>query len=266
MKYLVEEWGIDAFRAKVEEYLGYRLTNLHPMPELGYDDHLGWHEQVDGRWFYGLYVENGRVGDVGERRLRSGLRALVQNYRPAVTITAQQNIILSGFATEQKADVEALLRAYGIPTLEDLSLIRRNAMACPAMPTCGLALAEAERFLPSLIDQLEPIVAQLGLDREEFSLRMTGCPNGCARPYVSDIGIVGRTLGKYNIYLGGNIEGTRMNTLYQELVEADELAGTLRQILTAYIDGRRPNERIGDWSARMGVQAIDDAVHERVQV
>lgn len=256
MKYLVIEWGIDAFRAKVEEYLGYQVEPLHEMPPLGYDDHLGWHEQVDGRWFLGLYVENGRVRDDETRRLRSALRALAQTYAPDVTITGQQNILLSGFTTEQKAEVEELLGKFNVATVDQISTVRRHAMACPALPTCGLALAEAERYLPSLIDELEPIVAELGLDQDEFSIRMTGCPNGCARPYIAEIGIVGRTLGKYNVYLGGNMEGTRLNTLYRELVPAEELPNTIRTVLSAYVAERQPGEPLGDWAARVGIDRI----------
>lgn len=265
MKYVVYEWGIDAFRAKVEEYLGYTLAPLQPMPPLAVDDHLGWHLQSDGRWFLGLYVENGRVVDRGEQRIRSGLRAVVQRYRPHLAITAQQNILLSGFTAEQKGEVEALLHGYDVALLEELSLVRRHAMACPALPSCGLALAEAERFLPEVIDRLEPIVTELGLDQEHFSIRMTGCPNGCARPYVADIGLVGRTLGKYNIYLGGNLEGTRLNTLYRELVSGVDLPSAIRAVVAAYVENRHDGERIGDWAARTGVAAIAAQVAATVE-
>lgn len=260
MKYLVQEWGDAKFRAKVEEYLGYALEDFRPEPEMGIEDHLGWFQQVDGRWFYGIYVENGRVRDVEDRRIRSGLRALVQKFNPAVVITPQQNIILSGFTTEQKAEVEQMLRAFGIPTVEEISNVRRNAMACPALPTCGLALAEAERYLPNVIDQLEKDVADLGLDQEQFAVRMTGCPNGCARPYMSEIGLVGRTLGKYTIFLGGNMEGTRMNVQYRDLVSTAELPGVLRQVLQTYKQTRLPSERLGDWAHRIGVEKIDELV------
>ena len=258
MKYLVQEWGDAKFRAKVEEYLGYALEDFRPEPEMGIEDHLGWFQQVDGRWFYGIYVENGRVRDNGDRRIRSGLRALVQKFNPAVVITPQQNIILSGFTTEQKAEVEQTLRAFGIPTVEELSNVRRNAMACPALPTCGLALAEAERYLPDVIDQLEKDVADLGLDQEQFAVRMTGCPNGCARPYMGEIGLVGRTLGKYTIFLGGNMEGTRMNVQYRDLVPAAELPSVLRQVLQTYKQTRLPSERLSDWAQRIGVEKIDE--------
>ena len=198
------------------------------------------------------------------RRLRSGLRALIQRFAPDVTVTGQQNILLSGFTTAQRREVEVLLDAYGVPLVEAISPVRRHAMACPALPTCGLALAEAERFLPSVIDELEPIVADLGLDRDEFSIRMTGCPNGCARPYVAEIGIVGRTLGKYNLYLGGNLEGTRLNVLYRELVPSGELTEAIRAVLVAYVEQRRPGEALGDWATRVGVATLPAATPQTI--
>ena len=264
MKYLINEWGVEQFRAKVEEYLGYALEELRPMPPVAADDHLGWHQQADGNWFYGIYVENGRVIDRGDQRLRSGLRALVQQLGGEVIITPQQNVLLAGITTAQKAEVEQTLRNFGIPTVEELTLVRRHALACPAMPTCGLALAEAERFLPSVIDQLEGAVAQLGIANEEFTIRMTGCPNGCARPYVSDIGLVGRSLGKYTIFLGGNPEGTRLNTQYRDLVEESDLAGALRDVLQTYVNTRQPGERVGDWADRVGVELIQELTESLV--
>lgn len=260
MKYLIDRWGEARFRAKVEEYLGYALEDVRPMPALVAEDHLGWHEQVDGKWFLGIYVENGRVHDEGGQRVRSGLRAIVQRFSPQVIITPQQNIILGGIASEDRAAIDELLQAFGVPTVANLTLVRRHAMACPALPTCGLALAEAERFLPGVIDELEPIVAELGLDDEEFTIRMTGCPNGCARPYVADIGLVGRTLNKYTVLLGGNPEGTRLNVLYRDLVPAAELPATLRHVLTKFKATRQPGERVGDWATRVGVANIDEPV------
>ena len=257
LKYLIHERGIAWFRGKVEEYLGYAIEDSRPMPEFGVEDHLGWFQQVDGRWFLGIYVENGRVADVGGLRMRSGLRKIIQRFSPGVVITPQQNIILSGFRGDEKAIVDQILVDFGIPAVNQLSLVRRNAMACPALPSCGLALAEAERYLPSLIDQVEEIVEELGLGKEEFTVRMTGCPNGCARPYMSDIGLVGRTLGKYNLYFGGNPEGTRMTQLYRELISAADLPSVLRNVLRTYLSTRTPGERLGDWSTRVGVDQID---------
>lgn len=259
MKYLIDDWGEDVFRAKVEEYLGYTLEGFRPMPPIEYHDHLGWHAQQDGRWFCGVYVENGRVRDTGTRFLRSGLRAIIQKYRPPVAITGQQNILLGGFTDAQRAEVDEILHSFGIATLDQLTEVRRHAMACPALPTCGLALAEAERFLPSVVDDLEPMVTELGLDSESFSIRMTGCPNGCARPYIADIGIVGRSGDQYTIYLGGNMEGTRLNTIYRDLVRASDLPAAIRSVLAYYVDSRQPGERLTDWVHRLGVDAISAA-------
>ncbi len=264
MKYLINDWGIDAFRAKVEEYLGYQLEAVRPMPEMQVEDHLGWHQQVDGKWFYGIYIENGRAVDNGGNRVRSGLRALVQRFAPAVVITGQQNILLSGFTTEQKAEVEGVLADFGILKVEDLSNVRRNAMACPALPSCGLALAEAERYLPSLVDEIERAALDLGLSEEHFTIRMTGCPNGCARPYVADIGLVGRTLGKYSIFLGGNPEGTRLNTLYEDIVPAADLPALIHSILLVYRNTRQSNERVGDWANRVGVELIHELAEQLI--
>jgi sulfite reductase (ferredoxin) len=257
MKYVVQEWGIERFRQTVEQYLGYALDPLHEMPALEHDDHLGWQQQADGRWFLGIYVENGRVSDVGDRLLRSGLRHLVSKFKPGIHITGQQNLLVSGFTTEEKAEVDALLAHYNIAPIEKLTNVRRNAMACPAMPTCGLAISEAERYLPDLISELEAEVADLGLSDQIFAVRMTGCPNGCARPYVADIGLVGQSADKYAIYLGGNLEGTRLNVLYRELVHKDELRGVLRNVLLAFRERQQPGERFGDWAIREDVGQIE---------
>ncbi len=256
MKYLVYDWGIDRFRQKVEEYLGYSLEPVRPMPEMAVDDHLGWHQQADGRWFYGLFVENGRIKDEGDFRLRNGLRDIIAHFRPAVHLTGQQSILLSGFSTDQKPLFEAMLHQYGIQKSEDISQVRRHAMACPALPTCSLALTEAERYLPHLLAQVEQDVAALGLADESFSVRMTGCPNGCARPYVAEIGLVGRSGTRYNVYLGGALAGTRLNTLYMELVDSSELRSVIYRVLLAYCQHRQPGEPFGDWASRLGPEQV----------
>ncbi len=233
------------------------LDDVRAMPDLVFEDHLGWQQSEDGHWYVGVYVENGRVQDVNGKNLRSGLRHIIGKFGPDLRITGQQNLILAGFHAEQIAEVNALLAAYGIPTVEQISALRRNAMACPAMPTCGLAITEAERYLPDLVTELEEEVAALGLSDEIISVRMTGCPNGCARPYVADIGLVGQTVGKYAVYLGGNVEGTRLNVLYRELVPTDDLRGTLRDVLLSFRDNRQPGQRFGDWAANTGVGQIE---------
>jgi sulfite reductase (ferredoxin) len=256
LKYLVHDWGIDRFREKVEAYLGYSLEPLQPMPEMQVDDHLGWQQRADGLWFYGLFVENGRIKDEGLYRLRSSLRHIITHFKPMIHLTGQQSLILSGFTTAQKSQLDLLLRRYDLQTLEELSNIRRHAMACPALPSCSLALTEAERYLPTLLSEIEPDIVALGLADEAISVRMTGCPNGCARPFVAEIGLVGRSGASYNLYLGGALAGTRLNVLYQELVESKNLRGVIYQILAAFREHRRPGERFGDWASRLGPEGV----------
>jgi sulfite reductase (ferredoxin) len=260
MKYVVEENGIEWFRAQVEERIGHRLQNPTPVVLHDVDDHLGWHQQADGRWFLGLYVENGRVKDSEQIRMRTGLRALVAEFRPGIRLTGQQNILLTDVSAEQKGALEAKLRSYGIPTEPQAVGTSRFAMACPALPTCGLALAEAERALPALVQQIEAELRSLSLAGEPLSIRMTGCPNGCARPYMGDIGIVGRTKDVYNIYLGGDWANTRMNTLYAPSVRSENIVSTLRPLLALWRDERLPQETFGDFCYRLG----NEQLHARI--
>jgi sulfite reductase (ferredoxin) len=220
------------------------------------DDHLGWHAQQDGRHFLGLYVENGRIADVDGVRLRTGLRAIVEELRPQVILTPQQNVILADLNPLDRPRLEALLHEHGIETVDRISHSVRYAMACPAIPTCGLAVAEAERALPSLIRQIEAVVATLGLEQERISYRMSGCPNGCSRPYLGDVGFVGTTLGKYDVYLGGDFTGTRLNELYARNVPIQAVPNLLRAPLEAFRDERQAGEEFGEWSHRVGVETL----------
>jgi sulfite reductase (ferredoxin) len=256
MKYLVEERGVAWFRAEAERRLGRALAAPHPVVFSDVDDHLGWHRQADGRWYLGLYVENGRIKDADDTRLRSGLRHAIERFQPGVRLTGQQNILLTDLTTRQKAPLKSLLARYGIVTGPIELGVRRFAMACPALPTCGQALAEAERALPDVVRQVEADLTALGLGDERLSIRMTGCPNGCARPYMGDIGIVGRSKDLYNIYVGGDWPNTRMNTLYAASIHLGEVATTLRPLLTLWRDGRLPRETFGDFCHRLGVDTL----------
>jgi sulfite reductase (ferredoxin) len=230
------------------------------------DDHLGWHEQGDGRLYYGLYVENGRIKDEDGVGLRSALHELVSRLRPVLRLTAQQNVIITGMEPGDRAAVEGVLRDHGVALSEELSNTLRHSMACPAYPTCGLAVAESERVLPGLIRRLERLVAELGLADERISIRMTGCPNGCARPYLGDVGFVGTTLGKYDVFLGGDFEGTRLNELYARNVPMDEIPELLKHPFAAFGRERLPGEGFGDWSARVGVQGLKERFSQAVGV
>ncbi len=256
MKYLVEERGIAWFRAEAEQRLGHALAAPHPITWDGAEDHLGWHKQGDGTWYLGLAITNGRIKDEGEQRLRSGLRHAIRRFKPGVRLTAQQNILLTDIPTKQKSPLRALLAKYGIFTDPVAAGALRYALACPALPTCGLALAEAERILPEIMLEIATALQGLGLDGEPLSVRMTGCPNGCARPYMGDIGIVGRSKDLYNLYIGGDWANTRLNTLFAADVPRHKLVETLHPLLALWRDERMPGESFGDYCSRTGVEAL----------
>jgi len=260
MKYVVEERGIAWFRAELEQRLGHSVQDPRPLTWHDVEDHLGWHAQGDGRWFLGLFVENGRIKDSSTMCMRSGLRQAIEEFRPGIRLTAQQNILLTDITEAQRGPLTALLASHGIPTNPAELGILRLSMACPALPTCGLALAEAERALPAVVQQIEADLQALGLANESLSIRMTGCPNGCARPYMGDIGIVGRTKDIYNIYLGGDLLNTRLNTLYAPSVRLNELAATVRPLLALWRDERTPGETFGDFCYRVGLAYLRDQV------
>ena len=256
MKYVVEERGIEWFRNEVESRLGYTLQAPQPVVLHDVEDHLGWHSQGDGRWFVGLHVENGRLKDTEEARLKTGLRHVIAHFRPGIRLTAQQNILLTDIANEQRAALEAALSEYGIATDPRAAGAYRFAMACPALPTCGLALAEAERILPDIMQQIEADLQSLGLANEPLSVRMTGCPNGCARPYMGDIGIVGKSKDLYNIYVGGDWANTRMNTLYASSIRTEKLLETLHPLLQLWHNERQGHETFGDYCQRVGIDSL----------
>ncbi len=256
LKYLIHERGLDWFRSEVEREAGFALEPARPARWEPVDDHLGWHAGQDGSWYYGLYIENGRIADAGETRLASGLRAIVDELRPTVYLTAQQNVILAGLDAAGRERLASLFDEYGIARSESYSNTLRHAMACPALPTCGLAVAESERVLPDVIRRIESVVTELGLQGERISYRMTGCPNGCARPYLGDVGFVGTTLGKYDVFLGGDFEGTRLNKLFAHNVPLDDLPELLRGPLVQFKDERREGEGFGDWCHRVGIDTL----------
>lgn len=257
MKYLVHDWGLPRFKTKVEEYLGgCTLAEPHPVDIHGYDDHLGWHPQGDDKFYFGVNVENGRIKDDGILRLKSGLRHLFERFRMSARLTPQQSLLLCDLQPEWKDEILALLREHGIKMHEQISNARRFAMACPALPTCGLAITESERVMPSLVDELEVELATLGLDAEQFTIRMTGCPNGCARPYTSDIGLVGKAVGKYTILVGGRLLGNRLNSIYKDMVPLREVVKELRPLLVYFKTDRELAESFGDFCHRKGVPEL----------
>jgi hypothetical protein len=256
IKYLVHDWGVDKFRDVLAGYVGGTLQAPRPVQVRGYDPHLGWHPQGNGKWYYGLSVENGRVKDEGGLRLRSGLRALVERFQPGIRLTPLQDILLCDLDAAAKKEIEQTLAEHGILRPDQVSQVQKFSMACPAVPTCGLALTEAERNLPTFIDRLEAELKRLGLGDEKLSVRMTGCPNGCARPYQSDIGLVGRSGDKYTVFVGGGILGDRLNFQVRDLVPFGEIVPLLVPLLENFKEERAAGESFGDYCQRLGVEKL----------
>lgn len=276
MKYLIHEWGLAKFKSTVEEYLSQAesicgvlrgtvprpLPVPHPADVTEHHDHLGWHEQGDGKWFLGVYVENGRIKDEGAVQLKSALRTLLTQYRPGVRLTAHQNLLLCDISAAHRQEIDQHLFNHGISFTNELSNVRRLSFACPALPTCGLAITESERVMPGLIAEFEAELHRLGLADEKFTVRMTGCPNGCARPYNADIGLVGRSVngksgeGKYTIFVGGNLIGTRMNFVYKDLVPLSQIVCELRPLFVQYGKNHRAGESLGDYCNRLGCDEL----------
>lgn len=256
LKYLIHDWGIDRFKQKVEEYYGGSLPAPRPAHVYGFNDGMGWQAQGDGKFFYGLNVENGRIKDEGDYRLKAALREICGTMAPPLRLTPHQSIIFCDLKETDRQPLLDTLRSYGVPLTEEITNTRRWSMACPALPTCGLAITESERILPTLVDQLEAELAKLDLGNEVFTMRMTGCPNGCARPYNSDIGLVGKTAGKYTVFLGGRVMGDRLNFIYKDLVPEAEVIPALVQVFRYFKEAREADESFGDFCHRQGLENL----------
>ncbi|SFH68993.1 sulfite reductase (ferredoxin) [Planctomicrobium piriforme] len=256
MKYLIAEWGLPKFKAKVEEYYGAALPEPHPTDVTNVDDHIGWHEQGDGKLFLGINIENGRLKDEGPLQLKAAFRELLAKFPFPLRLTALQGIILCDVEPKDKPEIESILRKHGVKLAHELTLIRRYSIACPALPTCGLAVTESERVLPAIMDELEATLDQYGLKEDRIAVHMTGCPNGCARPYTPDIGLVGKARGKYTLYLGGNAEGTRLGFIFQDMVPEQGISTILSPIFAQYRDQRQDGESFGDFCHRVGKDSL----------
>lgn len=250
LKYLIEDWGTEAFREAVRSRLGFELRPWRELPELQVPDHIGRHRREDGRFHYGIWVPNGRIIDGPERRLRTALRKITEALGADLVLTPRQDIVLEDLAGEQVEVVETVLDSYGVPLPDDLPAVRRFSMACPALPTCGLALAESERLMPRVLEELESTLRSLDLQDEAITVRMTGCPNGCSRPYTADVGFVGRRPGEYDIFVGGSLRGDRLAERYAKEVSVDELVPSLEPLLRDWREDRLPGELLGDFYHR----------------
>ena len=257
LKYLISDWGLEKFKATVEQYFGQRLSDPHPADVTGVDDHIGWHEQGDGKLFLGINIENGRIKDEDSLRIKTGLRAILHRFGMDTRLTALQSVILCDIDPTDKAEINRIMAEHGIKGADELSLIRRYSIACPAFPTCGLSITESERALPGIIDDLDAVIAKLGMQSDKIAVHMTGCPNGCARPYTPDIGLVGKAVGKYTMYLGGNPEGTRLGFIYKDMLPTESIVPTLVPLLAAYKSDRSGSESFGDFCTRKGQTELE---------
>ena len=252
LKYTIEGRGVDWFKKELHTRLGW---NLEESREFSFDsttDRYGWSEDADGKWTYGLFVEGGRLRDLGQALEKQAIRAIAENVPCEFRLTANQNLVIARISTEDKEKVEGILRENGVRSPSELSALRLNSIACTALPTCGLALAESERYLPGLIDELDQIIEELGLRDESIAIRSTGCPNGCGRPYLGEIGLVGKSPGKYNLYLGAGLDGTRLNKLYRQAITNDEIVSELKPVLEDFAGNRDEGETFGDFCIRQG--------------
>ncbi len=251
LKYTIEDRGLKRFKADVERRLGYALEPARPFRFESTGDRLGWTKDHRGRWNYAIAIENGRVKDTPDRPMKTGLREIAKVLRGGdFRLTPNQNVVVAGVEARQKPSIERLLKEYGLTN--DFSGLRLNAMACVALPTCGLALTDAERYLPSLVTELENVMERAGLRDDAIVIRMTGCPNGCARPYIAEIGLVGRNPGRYNLYLGAAFDGTRLNKLYRADVDHAGIVASLTPLIESYAREREDGERFGDFVIRRG--------------
>ena len=263
IKYVVHDWGVAKFREVLSGYAGAPLEPPRPVEVSGYDPHHGWHSQGNGKWYFGLSIENGRVKDNGLHRIRSGLRAIMERFQPNLRITPIQDLLLCDLDADARPEIEKMFEEFGIHRPDELSTVRRHSMACPAVPTCGLALTESERVMPGIIDQIELELRRLGLENEKLSVRMTGCPNGCARPYQSDIGLVGRSGDKYTIFVGGQILGNRLNFQLRDLVPLSQIVATIRPLLEHFKEERLAGESFGDYCHRLGVEQLQKMLDDK---
>jgi sulfite reductase (ferredoxin) len=226
------------------------------LPDWNYFDFLGWHDQGDGKLFYGISIANGRVKDEGDFKLKTALREIVQTFNLPMLLTPSQNTILYDIDPANQGAIEQILKRCGIKTVEEIDPLERYAMACPALPTCGLATAESERAIPSILERIRALLVKVGLPNESFIVRMTGCPNGCARPYLAELGFVGNGPNTYQIWLGAEPSQTRLSQIFIEKLHIDDLETTFEPIFTFFNQSRLAQESFGDFCNRVGFEAL----------
>lgn len=253
-KYTVDRLGLDWIRTELNTRLGWEVEQERPFQFDRNGDRYGWIES-DGKWHLTLFIENGRVKDFDGYPLMTGLREIAHVHTGEFRLTANQNLIISNVTEKNKEKIDALVEQYGLTDGKENSALRQNSMACVALPTCGLAMAEAERYLPVLVGKIEETLDEAGLRDEEIIIRMSGCPNSCSRPALGEIGFIGKAPGKYNMYLGAGFAGDRLNKMYRENIGEEEILATLKPIFFQYAKERQENEHFGDFVIRAGYVA-----------
>ncbi|WP_052586608.1 assimilatory sulfite reductase (NADPH) hemoprotein subunit [Bacillus velezensis] len=252
-KYTVDRLGLENVKAELENRLGWQLDEAKPYHFDHNGDLYGWVKGVKGKWHFTMFIEGGRVTDYENYKLMTGLREIAKVHTGDFRLTSNQNLIIGNVSSQKKKQISALIEQYGLTDGRQHSALRRSSMACVALPTCGLAMAEAERYLPKLIDKIEDIVDENGLRDEEITIRMTGCPNGCARHALGEIGFIGKAPGKYNMYLGAAFDGSRLSKMYRENIGEEEILNELRTILPRFAKEREEGEHFGDFVIRAGI-------------
>ena len=252
LKYTIDNHGVEWFRGEVERRSAVKFDGVRKFAFISNGDIYGWHQDDVGAWHYGLFVENGRIGDFGERLLLSGLRKIAEQYNVEFRLTPNQNLIISKIDESKKVGITKILAKFGIQNSQYATPLRLNSMACVAFPTCGLAMAESERYLPTLIDKLDANLKQHGLTDSPITIRMTGCPNGCARPYIAEIALVGKGPGRYKVFLGAGFAGERLSAPYLENANEAELLEALDPLFARFAADRNDDEHFGDFLIRIG--------------
>jgi len=255
LKYVVEERGVEFMRMEVNRRAGIQLAPARAYTFTQMSDLYGWHQATDGTWFLGMFVETGRVKDVPGHAQKTALRQVAELFpKIEFRLSANQNVILARVSDADKAGITALLATHGVKVDGQTSVLHAAAMACPSLPTCGLGLAESERYLPGLLDRLETLLGEVGLGGEEIIIRSTGCPIGCARPYMAEIAFVGKAPGRYQVWLGGNAAGNRLNRVWKDVLKDTDIETELRPVLVRFAAERTAGERFGDWCDRVFLQ------------
>ncbi len=257
MKYLIEDWGVAKFKAKVEDYFGQEIAAFKPLPEWKYQDYLGWHEQGDGKLFLGISIENGRVKDEGNWKLKTCLKIISERFNLPIRLTANHNLIIYEIEPLEKEAIDEILQQHGIITNpEKIDSLVRYSMACPALPTCGLAITESERAIPGILERIRALLNQLGLEKETFVIRMTGCPNGCARPYMAELGLVGYAPDTYQVWLGGNPDQTQLARVYTDKMQLAGLESFLEPLFVYFKKDKQDGESFGSFCDRVGFEKL----------